>query len=167
MQTTPFFSSRFGRLIELCAYITLMLVMSSILGTQTRANIPDWYDHLAKPPLQPPAYVFGIVWTLLYITLGVVFWRLTGLARKGVDTLAARRAFIINIVLNWAWTPIFFGAHLLLPAALWLLAVWASAVWLVKLLLVTDKRSAWLLAPYIVWLSFAAYLSFGVWMLNG
>lgn len=166
MQITPANPSRLRRFAELCLLITVMLGVSSLLGIQTRENIPIWYDGLIKPPLQPPPIAFPVVWTLLYIALAVVAWRLIGIWHRTGTPPKALKVFAVNIVLNWAWTPVFFGAHLLLPAAILLLAIWATAFWLLILLWQQDRAGFWLTLPYQIWLSFAGYLAWGIYLLN-
>lgn len=161
MQITPQKSHQIRTILGLAGCIALMLSVSALLGMQTRANIPEWYDYLVKPPLQPPAFVFPLVWTLLYIGLGVVMWRVIRLGNK-----PAQRWFALNIALNWAWTPVFFGLHALLPAAILLLVIWGSGLQLLRSLRSNDKLSFALCIPYQMWLSFAVYLSWGVWWLN-
>lgn len=161
MQITPNNCSKTRNILGLLACIVVMLSVSALLGMQTRANIPDWYDYLVKPAFQPPALAFPLVWTVLYIGLGIVMWRVFNGQNK-----PAKFWFASNIVMNWAWTPVFFGLRALLPAAILLVLIWGSGLQLLRSLHGSDKLSFIICLPYQLWLSFAAYLSWGVWWLN-
>ena len=131
----------------------------------------DWYVELVKPALNPPAWVFGPVWTTLFALMGIaafLVWssyaKATEDKKKGVKL--ALTLFGIQLVLNILWSIIFFGLHspggaLTLFVFLWL-AIFATMIAFAKI----SRPAAWLLAPYIVWVSFAAYLNYAIWMLN-
>jgi translocator protein len=125
-----------------------------------------WYAALKKPPFNPPGWVFGPVWTALYLMMGVaawMVWRVGGFRGAGV----ALGVFLVQLTLNGLWTWIFFGLHrpgwaLVEVAVLWL-AILAT-------LLLFRRHSALagaLLIPYLAWVSFAAVLNFALWRLNG
>ncbi|MCX7825429.1 MAG: tryptophan-rich sensory protein [Verrucomicrobiae bacterium] len=125
----------------------------------------EWYARLRKPAWNPPNWVFGPVWTTLYIMMAVAAWRVWRLADNG----ARRKAlglFLAQLALNAAWTPLFFGlkqpglafAEIVL---LWI-AIGATTAAFFKL----DRVAAWLMAPYLAWVSFAAVLNAVLWRLN-
>lgn len=127
---------------------------------------PDaWYESLAKPALTPPGYVFGPVWTMLYATMGVAAWMVW--SRKGFS--GARWAlglFFAQLLLNGAWTWLFFGLHLPLVALVDIVLLWALilltliAFWRIR------RAAGALLIPYLAWVSFAALLNAQFWWLN-
>ena len=127
--------------------------------------IPTWYAALVKPPLNPPNHVFGPVWSVLYTLMAISAWivwktRPSSCRRRGL------RLFLVQLALNFLWTWIFFGAHQMLTAFADLVALWAA----ILLTLLTFKKmsttAAWLLVPYLAWVTFAGYLNFAIWRLN-
>ena len=134
----------------------------------------DWYVELIKPDLSPPAWVFGPAWTLLFILMGVAVWLVW---KRGFGKTRVKRALIffdIQLVLNVLWSIIFFGLTsltingfnnigiaLIEIVFLWL-AILATIIAFYKI----SKLAAWLLLPYILWVSFATYLNYAIWVLN-
>ena len=132
-------------------------------GYIVRQNLV-WYHGLTKPPLVPPDAVFGAVWSLLYLFLGISAFFLFNkglLGRKKTAVL-----FILQLVLNIWWTPIFFGRHNMQLALFLLLVMLAETFWLWTDARKKDGLAALLLVPYAVWLFFACYLNLGFWLLN-
>lgn len=138
--------------------------LPGLVGSGAVTNHLDWYRTLARPPFTPPDAAFGAAWGVLYILLGICAWLLfkTGY-RTQKKTLTL---FIIQLVLNSLWTPLFFGCRLLLPALILLLVLLGQALWLFKDARPAHPKAVWLLAPYIAWMAFAAYLNIGYWVLN-
>lgn len=132
----------------------------------TPAIQSGWYTELAKPALNPPAWIFGPVWTTLYVLMGIaafLVWK-KGLDRR--DVKIALGIFIGQLVLNTLWSIIFFGLHspggaLIEIVFLWL-AILATIITFAKIF----KPAAWLLVPYILWVSFAMYLNYSIYVLN-
>ncbi|MCQ2410004.1 MAG: tryptophan-rich sensory protein [Elusimicrobiaceae bacterium] len=122
----------------------------------------DWYRQLIKPPFIPPEGIFGPVWALLYVSLGLSAF----FAFREKFHARPLALFAGQLVLNVCWTPVFFGAHSLLGALLLLLAMLGEMTGLFKAFWRTDRRAAYLLLPYSAWLVFATYLTIGVWWLN-
>ena len=121
-----------------------------------------WYAALAKPPWNPPAWIFGPAWTLLYTLMAVAAW----LVWKRDGWRRPLLLYWLQLVLNAAWTPIFFGAHQLGWALVEIVALWLA----ILLTLLSFRRinplAAWLLAPYLAWVTFATALNFALWRLN-
>lgn len=137
----------------------------------TSSSVTTWYPTLVKPALNPPSWVFGPVWTTLYILMGVaafLVWRVYEKS-SGAKKRFARTAlvlFVLQLALNAWWSIIFFGQQqlgfaLFEVACLWL-AIAATMYYFAKL----SRTAAWLLAPYLAWVSFASYLNYSLWMLN-
>lgn len=127
-----------------------------------------WYGSLERPGWTPPSWVFGPVWTLLYLLMGIAAWRVW--AAHGFGDRGARRAlvlFLAHLLLNAAWTWIFFGMHLLTAAAVEIVVLWAAIVALVVLFFRLDRAAGALLLPYLLWVSYAATLSIGFAVMNG
>ena len=125
----------------------------------------QWYDSLKKPSWNPPAWIFGPVWTVLYTMMAVAAWLVW---RRG-GFRAQRRPlslFLLQLALNAAWTPLFFGLHWpgLAFAEIVLLCLAAGATLLAFRPI--SRVASWLLAPYLAWVTFAAVLNFRLWRLN-
>lgn len=125
---------------------------------------PDaWYWALAKPSWTPPPWLFGPVWTLLYLAMATAAWGVW--MRVGWSRPLAWWAG--QLVLNAAWSPVFFGAHQLGWAAVIIVALWLAIVGTIVAFAKVARWPAWLLAPYLGWVSFATALNFAIWRLNG
>lgn len=127
---------------------------------------PDaWYALLQKPSWNPPGWVFGPVWTSLYTLMAIAAW---GVWRRG--GLRAQKIpltlFLVQLALNTAWTPLFFGLHRIGLALLDILLLWLAIVATQLAFWRTNRWSAVLLLPYLAWVSFASFLTFTIWRLN-
>jgi benzodiazapine receptor len=126
----------------------------------------SWYATLAKPSFTPPSWVFGPVWTLLYLLMGVaafLVWR-KGLASAGVKTALAW--FLVQLGLNAAWTPVFFGLHRIGLALVVIVLLLAAIVVTTDRFLRVSRPAGLLLVPYLLWVSFATVLNAALWHLN-
>ena len=150
----------------LVVLIILCFGVAAIGGVATTPNIPSWYAGLAKPSWTPPSWIFGPVWSILYLSMAVaawLVWRKSGL--RGAATPMA--FFAIQLALNAAWSWLFFGMHNPGAALLDILLLWMAiaattvAFWRRSLL------AGLLFVPYLAWVSFAAVLDFAIWRLNG
>jgi tryptophan-rich sensory protein len=136
----------------------------TFLAPATGAWAPpgDWYRSLAKPTWTPPSWLFGPAWTFLYLSMAVAAW---GVWRR-VGWAAPHRWWLVQLLLNAAWTPIFFGLRQPGWAFAEIVLLWlAVALTLVKFL-GTVRWTGWLLVPYLAWLTFAAALNFSIWRMN-
>jgi benzodiazapine receptor len=148
--------------------ICLALTFSAaLLGSLfTRNAIADWYANLNKPSFNPPDWLFGPVWTALYVLMAVsaaIVWH------KGLDKAAVRIAlalFLVQLILNGLWTPLFFGLKMPLAAFVEILLLWAAIGLTILAFARVSLAAAVLLLPYILWTSFAAVLNFSIWLLN-
>lgn len=130
----------------------------------TRKNIPTWYKTIRKPRLNPPNFVFPVVWTLLYIMMGISAWRV--FLAEGKQWSPALTVYAVQLVLNWLWTPLFFGMHRLGLAAVEIIALLISIYACIFLFYPIDIVAAILFIPYAAWVSFASYLNISIWLLN-
>lgn len=157
---------RLGQAFKLMIAIAISELAGIIGSVFTASSIASWYSGIMKPSINPPAWVFGPVWTTLYALMGIaafLVWK-KGLERG--DVKIALGIFAGQLVLNTLWSVIFFGLHspggaLVEIAFLWL-AILATIIAFAKV----SKPAAWLLAPYILWVSFAMYLNYAIWALN-
>lgn len=138
---------------------------AGLVGSLYTADaIPTWYATLVKPDWQPPNWLFGPVWLTLYTLMGIALYLVwTGKAKNRDSALAI---FAIQLVLNAVWSIIFFGQQNPQSAFVEILVLWlaiATSIWQFSKI---NKRAAWLLVPYILWVSFAAVLNYSIWQLN-
>lgn len=141
--------------------------LAGIIGSVfTTPSIPGWYTTLVKPALNPPSWVFGPVWTTLFVLMGIaafLVWK-EGLGRK--DVKIALGVFLGQLVLNTLWSIIFFGLHSPGGALMEIAFLWLAILTTIILFYRISKPAAWLLVPYILWVSFASYLNYTIWSLN-
>jgi tryptophan-rich sensory protein len=150
----------------LVSSLALVLVVAVVGGAATASSVGDWYDGLAKAPWNPPSWLFGPAWTVLYVLMAVAAWLV---AREGVDEHDVRVALVlygVQLALNLAWSLVFFGLRrpgfaLVVIVAL-LVAIAATAV----AFHAVSPAAAWLLAPYLAWVAFAATLNGWVALAN-
>ena len=148
--------------------ICLALTFSAaLLGSLfTRNAKADWYANLNKPSFTPPNWLFGPAWTTLYVLMAVsvaIVWH------KGLDKPAVRIAlalFLLQLILNGLWTPLFFGLKMPLLAFIEILLLWTAIGVTILAFARVSLAAAVLLLPYILWTSFAAVLNFSIWLLN-
>ncbi len=124
-----------------------------------------WFDALSKPEIVPPGWVFGVVWTLLYIMLGIAVAMILH-ARGAKGRGKALGLFGAQLVLNLAWTPLFFAAHKVTGSLILIALILALAIATTLAFAPIRKAAAWLLVPYMVWLSFATILTFQINRMN-
>jgi len=152
--------------LALAVWIGVCLAAGGLGSFFTFEAVRTWYPTLQKPAWNPPAWVFGPVWTTLYVLMGTAAWRVW--CRKSqVEVRPALRTFGVQLALNAAWSGLFFGMHAPGWAFLELLFLWAALLATVLQFRRLDGPSAWLLAPYLAWVTFAGVLNFTVWRLNG
>lgn len=134
--------------------ITLLTLIISFLSMD---KIDSWYQNLNKSSLTPPGYVFGIAWTILYILMSISVWIIWNKEKK--ITLPIQ-LYIIQLILNFAWSPLFFKYHCINESLFLLLFIWMLVFIMIDIFYSIDKIAALLLVPYLIWLSFAFYLNY-------
>lgn len=125
----------------------------------------DWFHSLNKPFLAPPDFIFAPVWTILYITIAVSFilYVKDGITKEKIIPLIF---FFIQLILNFCWSPVFFGMKQIGLALFILILMWIFLFITVILFLLRSIKAAILLIPYLIWTSFAFYLNLGYYILN-
>ena len=118
-----------------------------------------------QPPLSPPAWVFPVVWTILYALMGISAARIR-LTPPSPGRSKGSNLFIAQLIINFFWSLIFFNAQAYGFALLWLILLWVLVLWMIITFYSTDPLAALLQIPYLLWLTFAAYLNFSIWQLN-
>lgn len=125
----------------------------------------DWYRALNKPSWNPPGWLFGPVWSLLYTMMGVAAWRVWRKAGfRGAPV--AMGAFAIQLVLNAAWSWLFFGLHRMDLAFVEIVAMWCAILATAIAFHRIDRPAVWMLGPYLAWVAFASVLNATLWSLN-
>jgi tryptophan-rich sensory protein len=125
---------------------------------------PDYYAQLDKPPWAPPTWLFGPVWTVLYALMGIAAWLVE--RRGGPGTGAALSLWWVQLALNAAWTPIFFGLRAPGPALVVIAAMWIAIAATAVVFFRRLPAAGALLVPYLAWVTFATALNFEIWRLN-
>ena len=143
--------------------IMLLGFISGTISGSTEEN--RWYGELIKPAIQPPGWVFGVVWPILYFMMACAFAMV--LHARGANARGlAIGLFVAQLIANLAWSPIFFGRHEVTTAFYLLLVIFALAFATTMVFGRIRKAAAWLLVPYLMWLSFASILAFQIDQLN-
>lgn len=148
---------------SLLIWIIALLTISSLIGYFNNANY--WYLTLERSSLTPPGYVFGTVWPVLYIMIAISGWLIWS-AQPFLNTRLIQNLYIAQILCNFSWTPLFFGYQLITPALICLLCMLILVISLIIKSYKDIKWASFLLIPYCLWLTFASYLSFYIWMYN-
>lgn len=146
-------------------WILLSEAVGALSGWLTREGTDVYAQTIVQPPLSPPGWVFPIVWTILYALMGIGAARIY-LAPPSQERSRGLNLFIAQLVVNFFWSPIFFNAQAYGFAFVWLLLLWSLVLWMILTFRKVDSLAAKLQIPYLIWLTFAAYLNFGVWLLN-
>lgn len=137
----------------------------AILSPARSAGAAAWFAALSKPAWTPPNSWFGAVWTVLYPLMGTAAW-LIWRERYHRKRRAALTAYAIQLLLNALWPVLLFGARNIGAGLFITVALWLTIVWTIREFLRVYTPAAWLLAPYLVWVSFAMALNLGIWRLN-
>jgi len=145
--------------------ILLPLIIGSLSGLANVGSINTWYAQLNKPAFNPPGYLFGPVWTILYLLMGVSLY-LVWKAPDGRMRDYALIIFGIQMVLNFAWSFIFFYFHQPGWALVDIIALWIFIVAMIFIFYRINKVASLIQIPYLLWVSFATVLNAAIWLLN-
>lgn len=146
-------------------YVAFVLVVFVVAATGALFPPGDWYAGLQKPPGTPPPWVFGPVWTTLYVMIAVAGARLWK-AEAGASRTSALRLYALQLALNAAWSWLCFGLHALLLALVDIGLLLATLAVLIRTARGACAAAAWLLVPYLIWVSYATWLNAGLFWLN-
>lgn len=146
-------------------WIALAEAVGALSGWLTRKGVKIYSATVEQPTLSLPSIVFPIVWGILFVLIGV------GAARIYLAPVSNARSrslllFLVQLAFNFFWSIIFFNLQAFGFAFLWLIVLWVLILLMILSFRKVDKPAAWLQIPYLLWVTFAAYLNFGVWMLN-
>ncbi len=146
--------------------ILIPLAVGGLAAFLTRNNMM-LYDDIVQPPLSPPAILFPIVWTILYVLMGISSARIKLNENKQKKLVSeALLVYGVQLAFNFFWSLIFFNARAFLGAFLWLIILWLLIIFMIKKFSKIDTIAAVMNIPYLLWVTFAGYLNFMIYMLN-
>jgi len=160
-----------GRLREalgLAGFLALSFAVAAAGGAITATSVGGWYQGLAKPWFNPPDWIFGPVWTLLYAMIALAGWRVWRLRGWGAQGRIepALLVWALQLALNLCWSFVFFGARMIGAALIEIVVLLAAIGVTLRLFARIERLAAWLLAPYAAWVAFATLLNAALWRLN-
>jgi len=139
--------------------IIIALLVGGLSALLTKGGMKS-FEFVTKPPLTPPSFIFPIVWSILFILMGIS----AGLSQKTVGRVPF--SYRLSLLVNFFWSLIFFNMQAYLFAFIWLLLLLALIITMIYEYLKINKTAAYLQIPYLLWVIFAGYLTFSVWLLN-
>ncbi len=147
---------------NLITCIAIPLAVGSLSALLTR-NSMETFNAITKPALAPPGWLFPIVWTILYVLMGIASYLVL---TSGKPNDKALTTYGIQLVFNFFWSIIFFNLELYLFAFIWLVLLWLLILKTVRLFYQISKPAGYLMIPYLLWVTFAGYLNFSIYVLN-
>lgn len=145
--------------------IAIPIIMGAVAGFLTRNAMQD-FEALNQPPLSPPGWLFPIVWTILYVLMGISAYMIKVADASTEEIDDALTIYRYQLIANFLWPVFFFNFGWYLFAFIWLILLWILVIFMIRKFYTISKPAAYLNIPYLIWLTFAAYLNFGVWWLN-
>lgn len=153
-------------IIKLFFAIAICLLAGFVGSIFTTPQIPTWYASLNKPSWNPPSFVFGPVWTTLFILMGIALYLVWHKASHSKSAIKAGLFFIVHLLFNILWSLLFFGLQNPFYAFIEIILLWLMILMLMLWFFRLDKKAGILLLPYLLWVSFASYLNYTIWQLN-
>lgn len=151
--------------LRLAACIAIPLILGGISALAVRGGMAE-YAVIEQPPLSPPGWLFPVAWSLLYVLMGAASYIVLCSGAPLYERRSALKLYAVQLVVNVLWPPIFFGLELYLAALAWLVLLWVLVLVTALRFRRISRAAFCLMVPYLAWLTFAAYLNFGVWLLN-
>jgi len=152
-------------LLYLLACIVFTMSIGAIGGIATASGVNDWYLTIVKPSFNPPNFLFGPVWSLLYLLMGISFYLILQAPKTKLRNQAIY-IFLFQLGLNFLWSFIFFKFQLLALAFVEILFIWISILGMILIFRRINKTASNLQIPYLLWVSFASVLNGSIWYLN-
>ena len=145
--------------------IALPLLVGAVAGLLTR-NAMQNFDILIKPPLSPPGWLFPVVWTILYTLMGISAYIIKTSDADAETKSDALMLYNYQLIVNFLWSIFFFHFEWRLFSFFWILLLWVLSILMIRQFDKISQTAAYLNLPYLLWVTFAAYLNFGIWWLN-
>lgn len=152
--------------LVLAGLILLCVAVGAISGIATSSSVETWYSTLNKPSWTPPPWLFGPVWTTLYVLMAIAAWLVWKGSQQHPGARPALTLFFIQLVLNFLWSPLFFGLQ---SPALGLVDIAALLIVLILTVIAFFRQSLWaglLMVPYLAWVAYASALNYAIWQMN-
>ncbi len=146
--------------------LLLPLLAGGVGGVATSKSVATWYPTLKKPALNPPGWIFGPVWTTLYLLMGIAHYLVVREEAEAKLSRPARLFYWLQLALNSLWSVLFFGRRSPLAALVEIVFLWVAIVLTILTFARISRTAALLLLPYLLWVSFATYLNASIWHLN-
>lgn len=151
------------RLLFICIAIPVIVGMVSALLTR---NSMELFQSIDKPPLAPPGWLFPVVWTILYVLMGISSYLILQSGEEKEEIRKALTIYGYQLVVNFLWPTFFFNFGWYFFSFLWLVLLWVLVLVMILRFKDINKLAAYMNIPYLVWLTFAGYLNLGIWILN-
>ena len=142
-------------------WIALSEGVGALAGWLTRDGVKQFSQMVTQPPLSPPAWVFPVVWGILYALMGIGAAQIWNTKEK-----TGLNLFLTQLTVNFFWPLLFFNTKAYRFSAIWLGLLWSLVLGMILSFRGSDRKAAWLQTPYLLWLTFALYLNVGIWYLN-
>ncbi|MBO4707183.1 MAG: tryptophan-rich sensory protein [Elusimicrobiaceae bacterium] len=143
----------------------IFLAIGGMMSASVNSALNGWFSTLEKPFLNPPNYVFMPVWTILYVSLAIFVWMIDRQPHSPL-VVRAKRLFVAQLVLNFFWTPIFFGLHSIIGGLIILVVLDYLVFRLISVSFKINKVCAFIILPYFLWILFATYLNISIFLIN-
>jgi len=157
--------SRLVDIVALVLFVALCLGIGALGASVTATSVDTWYAGLVKPSFNPPDEVFGPVWTVLYVLMGVAAWRVWRSADRDT-TRGPLTLFALQLAINLGWTVVFFGLHKIASAVATIVVLDVAVLVTMLAFRAVDRLAALLMLPYVAWVAFATVLNVAIWRLN-
>lgn len=146
--------------------LAITLAIGFVASIFTRPEIDGWYATLKKPSFNPPNFAFPLAWTILYIMIAISAYLVWKQRSRALTYKTTAGIYFIQLLLNFSWSIVFFGMHQIFGALVIIGLLWISIIFNIRWFGKFSKTAAWLLVPYLLWVSFAALLNFSIYLLN-
>lgn len=150
---------------SLLKYIAIPLIVGAVAAFITRDSMAT-FDTFKKPALLPPGWLFPVVWTILYTLMGISAYLISVSPAAPIDKAKALAVYTYQLVVNFLWSIFFFSFEWYLFSFIWIILLWILIILMIRQFSNISKAAAYLNIPYLLWVTFAAYLNFGIWFLN-
>lgn len=166
MKPHPPRPDRSRALIMLAGFVIVTFAVSTVAGLSSQTGQDPWYQALTLPSFQPPSWAFGVVWPILYVMMAVSAWRVWYVAGNFQAARTELAVWAVQLVANLLWTFLFFSLNSIVGALVDIVLLWLLLVLTMVLFRRRDRLAAALLIPYLLWVSFAAALTYAILQLN-
>lgn len=153
-------------ILQIIAFVAICQAAGIVGALFTVDAIPSWYNTLNQPSFRPPNWIFGPMWTTLYVLMGVAAWKIWRKRKENIHANFAVKLFFIHLFFNAIWSIIFFGYHQIGIALIDIIIVFGMIIWLMAKFWKIDHLATYLLIPYLIWVGFAIALNAAIFMIN-